>query len=609
MAFMGTWSLRSRRHSRPNSPAHSQPPSPSSSMRSPEPNATLTAQKLTTPRILVDTIEVTAARDAHAAYAELALPRSPEKEALIDLVEQARLFRTRVESNQSEREGGEDICERHLEEVERDQLCEGLDESARKFAEDAERILNQSARKIIEEAERFLEESAQEIVTQCERKQRHRKKTARNSTEKVELEFQGLGAQDAATVYGKATAQDDTEQRLSPSAENQQEEPQKLFEQKVQKVSMKQSDAHEAAKQRVEEVQRYFEAASKEWASQAFPVVRTPTASTASDAVSLDASQASSTSTSPVLPPPVSTQSTAAPAVPARINSCKTEKAPTVQAALGTANIATPIGAADCWPRCLDMFDMKLPAKVFDPNCATVHAELLSRIGASPHSVIKAMEGFAGGLNEGIWFLSEPSSAREELTLKLVRGTRKYPEFPTEAENLLRLHESYPNIAKDPSLSFPFQIAHIVNASLDEYDLLIMRKAPGQSLADHVSLKFALKQMGKLQEIMEKIGASLGRFHANYGGQQHGDFQPSNIFYDEQADLVTFIDVGGIGIPTTETDSVHFEKSMLLCYSYIGAELTTTGMERFKQVLRRPHRHQSRRDQANPVILQGLSVA
>lgn len=241
---------------------------------------------------------------------------------------------------------------------------------------------------------------------------------------------------------------------------------------------------------------------------------------------------------------------------------------------------AVPRGP-DHWHYALRTSSLQLPHQTFDPTSAVLREQLMKELGASPHSVIKAMEGFSGGLNEGIWFLSEPSKSREELTLKLVRGTRKYPEFPTEAENLLRLHQSYPSIVLDGSVSFPFHIVHVSTASAEKYDLLVMRKAPGQSFTDHISLKCCFRQMGKLQEIMGKIGECLQRFHSSYGNQQHGDLQPSNIFYDEQSDRVTFIDLGGIGIPTMESDSEHFQKSMRLCYGGYGPELMVDGMARF----------------------------
>jgi len=233
----------------------------------------------------------------------------------------------------------------------------------------------------------------------------------------------------------------------------------------------------------------------------------------------------------------------------------------------------------------MQVSDIHLQGEVFDPSSMEVRHDLLKQLGASPDSVIKKMEGFSGGLNEGIWFLSEPSKVREELTLKLVRGTRKYPEFPTEAENLLRLYQSYPGIVMDSSVAFPLQIFHVSTSSSEKYDLLVMRKAPGQSFTDHITLKCCFRQMGKLQDIMGKIGECLQRLHANYGGQQHGDFQPSNIFYDEKADLVTLIDMGGLGIPTMLNDSEHFEKSMRLCYSGYGPELMVDGMARFLESL------------------------
>jgi hypothetical protein len=238
------------------------------------------------------------------------------------------------------------------------------------------------------------------------------------------------------------------------------------------------------------------------------------------------------------------------------------------------------------WPDSLQVFDMHLHEdEHFDPNSPEVREVLLKLLGVSSRTVIDPMVGFAGGCNEGIWFLREPSSLRGDLVLKLVRGTRRYPEFPTETENLLRLYDSYPDVVNDQLVAFPFYVVRIVTASSQRFDLLIMRKAPGETFANHITMKCCIGQMDKLKRILEQIGKSLRQFQRSYGGQQHGDLQPSNIFVDDKTGAITFIDIGGIGMPTVETDAEHFEKSMRLCYGGYGPELMVVGMAHFLEGL------------------------
>eukprot|EP00421_Protoceratium_reticulatum_P071468 CAMPEP_0168408276 /NCGR_PEP_ID=MMETSP0228-20121227/26589_1 /TAXON_ID=133427 /ORGANISM="Protoceratium reticulatum, Strain CCCM 535 (=CCMP 1889)" /LENGTH=188 /DNA_ID=CAMNT_0008421961 /DNA_START=54 /DNA_END=617 /DNA_ORIENTATION=- len=81
---------------------------------------------------------------------------------------------------------------------------------------------------------------------------------------------------------------------------------------------------------------------------------------------------------------------------------------------------------------------------------------------------------------------------------------------------------------------------------------------------------------------MEDLGTCLGGFHSRYA-VQHGDFQPSNIFFDEETGSVALIDVGGMGVPTTETDMEHFAKSLRLLSDVYGTRLSTEGLGHFER--------------------------
>lgn len=70
---------------------------------------------------------------------------------------------------------------------------------------------------------------------------------------------------------------------------------------------------------------------------------------------------------------------------------------------------------------------------------------------------------------------------------------------------------------------------------------------------------------------------SSGKFY----DVQHGDVQPSNIFYEEETETITLIDVGGMGQRTSETDAEHFAKSLQLMASTYGADIATRGIKAF----------------------------
>jgi len=203
----------------------------------------------------------------------------------------------------------------------------------------------------------------------------------------------------------------------------------------------------------------------------------------------------------------------------------------------------------------------------FDAAGEEVRQQLLSVLGFSARSKVEKMLGFSGGLNHGIWFLSgtcgESGSDYEELVLKLVRCHRIADNVPTEAENLVKVHREHSSISKDEILAFPIKIFSCFDGPTKKHDLIVMRKVPGERLAEVICRKFYNNQLTLLDAIFEKLGATLAAFHVRYG-KQHGDFQPSNIFYDDATDVVYFIDIGGMGLPTSDTDVEHFRGAMTL---------------------------------------------
>ncbi|OLP93719.1 hypothetical protein AK812_SmicGene24355 [Symbiodinium microadriaticum] len=163
----------------------------------------------------------------------------------------------------------------------------------------------------------------------------------------------------------------------------------------------------------------------------------------------------------------------------------------------------------------------------------------------------QAMSGFKGGLNLGIWLVSGGA----ELVLKQVRCARVASNVLTEAENFIRVVKEHPEtfrpqisrITQDPAVAFPVFLGFFFNMDSGGADrrpvsdVIVMKKSRGERLCEYVATKFYASWLEGLCE----PGAAALRSHGGYGNQQHGDFQPSNIYYDESTASVSFIDAGG----------------------------------------------------------------
>ncbi|CAJ1373075.1 unnamed protein product [Effrenium voratum] len=194
----------------------------------------------------------------------------------------------------------------------------------------------------------------------------------------------------------------------------------------------------------------------------------------------------------------------------------------------------------------------------FDPQLPEVRQQLLAQLQLRPNSRIQEMGGFAGGLNQGIWIVT---SGNQKLVLKQVRCQRIASNILTEAENFVRIVKDHPEISRDPLIAFPVKLLSCIGPEGKFSDVICMKKSPGERLCEFVAAKFYAKQMVLLQRALQQVGQALARFHQRYE-EQHGDFQPSNIYYQEKTGVVTFIDVGGMGVPTMGNDVDHFHQCM-----------------------------------------------
>ena len=204
-------------------------------------------------------------------------------------------------------------------------------------------------------------------------------------------------------------------------------------------------------------------------------------------------------------------------------------------------------------------------------------SELLSNLGlnALSHNV-KRMNGFTGGQNEGIWFITNQSDTKL-YCLKVVKSGRKFPSLPSERENYTEILSRYPSIREDMYLTFPQKIFSF--SSL--YEVFVMPVARGDRMAETVSRIMSSGDMDQLREVFKSVGRQLRLFHANYGGTQHGDLQSSNIFIDLSSGVgVTLIDLGGMGL-ASKSDMEYFLESISLLAKTYGTEFERTATASF----------------------------
>lgn len=233
----------------------------------------------------------------------------------------------------------------------------------------------------------------------------------------------------------------------------------------------------------------------------------------------------------------------------------------------------------------LDGGDVTFGPGAFDPSHPHVRAQLVTHFQLSEACVIEEMSGFKGGLNQGVWFVKDASRLQQDYVLKLVRCNRIASNVLTEAENCAKLLREQKGIATDSHVSFPVKTFNCVDANGEkQHDLIVMKKVRGERLAEAIAHKWHAKQFDRVYQIMDKVGCALAEFHSRYGNAQHGDFQPANIFWDEERSAVSLIDIGGMGVPCMDNDIEHFQKALrLLAESYKSPELHNVGYRHFEQ--------------------------
>mmetsp|Transcript_43724 Transcript_43724/g.79801 ORF Transcript_43724/g.79801 Transcript_43724/m.79801 type:complete len:949 (+) Transcript_43724:85-2931(+) len=260
------------------------------------------------------------------------------------------------------------------------------------------------------------------------------------------------------------------------------------------------------------------------------------------------------------------------------------QAATTPKAFTPAVQVAAPVqGGMPSRPAQLEVDDLQMGAAAFDPKTPQLHAQLTAKLRVSKNSSIEELKGFKGGLNQGVWILTDPSSSVPDHVLKLVRCHRIAPTVKTEAENFQEIAKTHPSIMHDPAVAMPVKIFGCFGADgQKKHDLIVMHKAPGLRFAEIIAQKYYSKQLPQLMLLFERLGACLREYHNHYSNSQHGDFQPSNVFCEEESGRVCLIDCGGMGVPTMETDVEHFQKSMRLLSDAYGHNLLHDGIRHFE---------------------------
>lgn len=211
-----------------------------------------------------------------------------------------------------------------------------------------------------------------------------------------------------------------------------------------------------------------------------------------------------------------------------------------------------------------------------------IKLQLASKLGLAQNAKVEALKSNGGGLNHGIWTFCDISQV---LMLKLVPSQRHHPMVPTECEGFLRLAREYPSLLHDQDLAFPLRIFRCQGPSGQKtHDLIVMRKAAGEIFSDIINRRCRNQQVSELMQDFEALGGFLANIHNKYG-LQHGDFQPSNIFFDEASRHFTMIDVADLAPQSTmvqESDVEHFCAGLRLLAKCFGDRLHSEGSWHFK---------------------------
>lgn len=171
------------------------------------------------------------------------------------------------------------------------------------------------------------------------------------------------------------------------------------------------------------------------------------------------------------------------------------------------------------------------------------------------------------------WALS--SSDSQGLILKLVDSARNEPE------KFMKIQAQYPDIVKELAFAFPVKILRLRGPLGDRVsDLIVMRRAPGEELANIIERKWQNGEKDSLYQIFTEFATFLKTVHKVYSGVQHGKCEPSAIFYEEASHHFTFTNVASLGLDSN--DAEHFEAALNALAEQYGTEFAENAVKAFK---------------------------
>jgi len=221
-----------------------------------------------------------------------------------------------------------------------------------------------------------------------------------------------------------------------------------------------------------------------------------------------------------------------------------------------------------------------------DPSLEPLKSQLLAKLCRDASTTVTPMGGFCGGMNEGLWWVENDTT--QTLVLKLVRGKRTgaFTGLPSEVEKFVAVHKAFPSIATDAQLAFPVKMFNCIGPSGHLHDIIAMPMVEGERLSDWMAMKWYAGQKAPVFTAFEQLGVFLKRFHRDYNMFQHGDFQPSNIFYEEQSGRFALVDIADMALMSmsqhSESDGAHFVAALKIMSAGYGAEFFEVGKQRFE---------------------------
>lgn len=218
----------------------------------------------------------------------------------------------------------------------------------------------------------------------------------------------------------------------------------------------------------------------------------------------------------------------------------------------------------------------------FDPTAPAVKASMLDKLGVAHNATVVQMRQ-EGGLNEGMWVLTSTTGS---LILKLVPHERRHRIMPSEAEQFVKLARDHPAMIDDASLTFPIKIFNCRDQGhvKPSFDLVVMRKAPGFCFSQFIGRRWFANRRSELMAELYALGVFLADVHARHN-MQHGDFTPSNVFYDETTRTFTMVDLSDFGPQmwdSPENDVERFSKGLQMVSRSYGEQFYLEGRPRFE---------------------------